>query len=50
LREPSLLILLEYARIAEVAMDALVDDEVDLPVKLPACSKSEEIKRETALK
>jgi transcriptional regulator with XRE-family HTH domain len=30
-REPSLLILLKYARAAGVVMDVLVDDELDLP-------------------
>jgi transcriptional regulator with XRE-family HTH domain len=30
-REPSLLILLKYARAAKVVMDVLVDDELDLP-------------------
>lgn len=34
-REPSLPILLKYARLAGVAMDVLVDDEMDLPVGKP---------------
>ncbi len=34
-REPSLLTLLEYARIAGVHMEDIVDDELDLPDKLP---------------
>jgi transcriptional regulator with XRE-family HTH domain len=38
-REPSLITLLQYARLANVCMDALVDDESDLPVKLPARRK-----------
>jgi len=37
--EPSLIILLEYARVAGVCMDALVDDQLDLPTKLPAKPK-----------
>jgi transcriptional regulator with XRE-family HTH domain len=44
-REPSLLILLEYARAAGVSMEALVDDELGLPEKLPAKPKSEGIRR-----
>jgi transcriptional regulator with XRE-family HTH domain len=34
-REPPLLILLEYARAAGVCIDVLVDDSLDLPKKLP---------------
>lgn len=34
-REPPLLILLEYACIAGVCVDVLIDDEEDLPTKLP---------------
>ena len=34
-REPSLLILLKYARAAGVPMDDLVDDDIDLPKTLP---------------
>ena len=37
--EPPLEILLSYARIAGVCMDTLVDDNLDLPAKLPAKSK-----------
>jgi len=33
-REPSLLILLSYARAAGVPMEVLADDDLDLPVKL----------------
>jgi len=35
-REPSLIVLLRYARLAGISMDVLVDDELDLPEKLPA--------------
>lgn len=37
--EPSLIILLEYAHVAGVCMDTLVDDQLDLPAKLPARPK-----------
>ncbi|HYO62707.1 MAG TPA: helix-turn-helix domain-containing protein [Pyrinomonadaceae bacterium] len=33
--EPPLLVLLRYARVAGVHMEALVDDELELPDKLP---------------
>jgi transcriptional regulator with XRE-family HTH domain len=35
-RDPSLLILLQYSRLAGVHMEDLVDDETDLPAKLRA--------------
>lgn len=38
-REPSLPLLLRYARLAGLCLDALVDDETDLPDKLPAKPK-----------
>ena len=37
--EPSLTILLQYARVAGVCLDTLVDDKLDLPAKLPAKPK-----------
>jgi transcriptional regulator with XRE-family HTH domain len=43
-REPSLLVLLAYARAANVAVEALIDDELDLPGRLPAKPKSEGIR------
>lgn len=39
-REPPLPVLLRYAELANVYVDALIDDRVDLPDKLPARSKS----------
>ena len=33
--EPTLMVLLRYARVAGVSMEALVDDEMDLPARLP---------------
>jgi transcriptional regulator with XRE-family HTH domain len=39
LREPTLLVLLQYARVAGVCVDALIDDALDLPAKLPAKPK-----------
>jgi len=35
-REPSLLVLLEYSRVARVTLESLVDDGLDLPERLPA--------------
>ena len=37
--EPSLTILLQYARVAGVCLDTLVDDQLDLPARLPAKPK-----------
>lgn len=39
-REPPLPVLLKYAQVAGVWIDVLVDDELDLPDKLPAYPKS----------
>ena len=38
-REPSLIILLQYARVAGISTDVLIDDALDLPAKLPAKPK-----------
>ena len=43
--EPPLSILLLYARAANVYVDALIDDELDLPDLLPARKKSEGVRR-----
>ena len=48
IREPSLMTLLEYSRIAGVHMEALVDDELDLPAKLPGDVSHEDIRRKYA--
>jgi transcriptional regulator with XRE-family HTH domain len=44
-RQPNLLILWAYANAANIYVDALILDSVDLPDKLPAQTKSEGIKR-----
>jgi transcriptional regulator with XRE-family HTH domain len=49
-REPPLPILLKYARIANVYVEALIDDEVDLPNKLPAQVKCEGIRKGKVIK
>jgi transcriptional regulator with XRE-family HTH domain len=46
-REPPLYILLEYARTANLYVDVLINDELDLPAKLPASIKSEGVRRPT---
>ncbi len=38
-RDPPLLVLLEYARAANVSTDVLIDDNLDLPKKLPSKPK-----------
>ena len=37
--EPPLPVLLRYARVAGVCVETLIDDELDLPEKLPAKPK-----------
>jgi transcriptional regulator with XRE-family HTH domain len=46
-REPPLSLLLEYARAANVYVEALIDDELDLPEHLPSPTKSEGIRRKS---
>lgn len=46
-REPPLMVLLEYARAANAWVDTLIDDDLDLPDKLPANPKSEGIRRKS---
>jgi transcriptional regulator with XRE-family HTH domain len=48
LREPLLQILLNYARVARVPTEVLIDDELDLPEKLPGTTNHEEIRRKFA--
>ena len=38
-RVPPLTVLLEYARVAGICTDVLIDDDIDLPVKLPSKPK-----------
>jgi transcriptional regulator with XRE-family HTH domain len=45
--EPPLPILLEYARAVNVYVEALIDDELDLPEELPSNAKHEGVKRKS---
>lgn len=47
-REPPLPVLLEYARVANVYVDAFINDEVNLPSRLPSPKKSEGVAQATA--
>ena len=49
-REPPLPVLLRLAEIAGVYVDALINDELDLPDALPASPKSAGVKRSPAPK
>ena len=44
-RDPPLTILLQYARAANVVADVLIDDELDLPAKLPSATKHAGVRR-----
>ena len=44
-RIPPLTVLLAYAEVAGVYVDALIDDRLDLPTKLPAQPKSAGVRR-----
>jgi len=50
IRQPPLSTLLAYARAAGVYVDALIDDDLDLPEKLPSTPKHEGVKRRAAAK
>jgi transcriptional regulator with XRE-family HTH domain len=43
--EPPIFVLLRYSEIVNIWLEVLVRDELDLPERLPATSKSEGIKR-----
>jgi len=47
-REPTLMTILQYARAAGVHMEDIVDDELDLPEKLPGNVRYQGIKRKSA--
>ncbi len=44
-REPPLTVLLEYARLANIYLEVLANDGLDLPEELPASPKSEGVRR-----
>ena len=48
--EPTLWVLLQYARAANVYVDVLIDNDLDLPEKLPCSKKSEGVKRYLPIK
>jgi transcriptional regulator with XRE-family HTH domain len=50
LREPPLTMLLQYARAANVYVEVLIDDEIELPAKLPSPKKSEGVRTQQAVK
>lgn len=50
LREPSLLVLMSYSDIANVWVDALIRDSVDLPEQLPCPVRHEGVKRQPGRK
>lgn len=47
-REPPLTVLLRYSEIAKLWLNALVDDEIDLPEELPSHQMHSGIKRQRA--
>lgn len=49
-REPPLKVLLAYARAANVSVEAVIDDELDLPEELPSKLKSEGIRHKATTK
>jgi transcriptional regulator with XRE-family HTH domain len=49
-REPPLAVLLQYARAANVYVEVLIDEELDLPQGIPAKVKSEGVRYKPATK
>ena len=47
-REPSLMMLLQYARVAGVHLEDIVDDEFSLPDTLPGAVKYKGIERKSS--
>jgi transcriptional regulator with XRE-family HTH domain len=47
-REPPLPVLLKYAQVAGVCVDALINDELDLPGKLPSTPAHKVVTRAAA--
>jgi transcriptional regulator with XRE-family HTH domain len=45
--EPPLGILLAYARVAQVHLEEIIDDEIDLPRKLPGTFNYEAVKKQS---
>jgi transcriptional regulator with XRE-family HTH domain len=44
-REPTLMTILQYARVAGIHMEDIVEDDLDLPTKLPGNVRYQGIKR-----
>jgi transcriptional regulator with XRE-family HTH domain len=44
-REPTLMVILQYARAARVHVEDIIDDELDLPPKLPGNVRYQGLKR-----
>jgi len=47
LREPTLPVLLRYARVAGLSTDVLIDDDLKLPAKLPGKPQPKEARKAT---
>jgi transcriptional regulator with XRE-family HTH domain len=48
--EPTLMVLLEYARVAGVHLEEIVDDRLDLPATMPGPVKYRSVKRKSGLR
>ena len=48
--EPTLMVLLEYARVAGVHLEVIVDDRLDLPTELPGSVKYKNVRSNAHLK
>jgi hypothetical protein len=48
IRQPSLGVLLEYARVAGTGVEVLIDDELDMPESILGRAKPQSTKRKSA--
>ena len=49
-RQPPLGLLLEYARLARIRVEVLIDDDMDMPDRIPGASNRDAAKRTFATK
>lgn len=49
-RIPPLEVILQYSRVANITVESLIDDDLELPEELPSATRHEGIKRKSIFK